>query len=199
VRFRDQLGSAAFFRSGARFCASLGILLAGAAWAASASAAPQWHGSLQPGIAGVGHHDAFWQRTVFHGAMYADVLLGRESSNDLGIGPFVSCGTEAFSDLRLAIGPTLLLPVSPFVTQVSLGTYAVATTPHAWGLRSQLFLGGRSYNHYASYSSAIGLVLGVDYGLGERKELVASAAVALDLAYLALPFLVLYGALQPNE
>jgi hypothetical protein len=43
------------------------------------------------------------------------------------------------------------------------------------------------------------LVLGVDYGLGERKELVTSVAVTVDLMYLALPFLILYSSLQPSE
>jgi hypothetical protein len=174
-------------------------LLVALCWTTAATAAPQWHGSLQPGIAGVGQHDAFWQRTVFHGALYGDVLFGRESSNDVGVGPYVSVASEAFSDLRLSAGPTALLPLGSLVTQWSLGPYAVATTPHAWGVHGQLFLGGRSYNHYAPYSAAIGLVLGVDYGLGERKELVTSAAVAIDLAYLALPFLLLYGSLQPSE
>jgi hypothetical protein len=176
-----------------------GLLFATCLRVASAHAAPQWHGSLQPGVSGVGSHDAFWQKTVFHGALYGDVLLGRESSNDLGLGPFFSCGTEAFSDLRLSFGPTLLLPVSSFATQLSLGGYSAVTTPQSWGVHGQLFLGGRSYNHYAPYSSAIGLVLGVDYGLGERKELVTSVAVTVDLMYLALPFLILYSSLQPSE
>jgi hypothetical protein len=174
-------------------------LVAVLSWVPRAAAAPQWHASLQPGVAGVGMRDAPWQRTVFHGALYGDVLLVRESSNDLGVGPYIHLASEAFSDLRLSLGPTLLLPVGSLVTQWSLGPYAVPTNPHAWGAHGQLFLGGRSYNHYAPYSAAIGLVLGVDYGLGERKELVTSAAVAIDLAYLALPFLLLYGSLQPSE
>ncbi|HEX2879405.1 MAG TPA: hypothetical protein VHO25_07695, partial [Polyangiaceae bacterium] len=84
----------------ARWCLIL-PLVAGLCWAPRAAAAPQWHGSLQPGVAGVGRHDALWQRTVFHGALYGDVLLGRESSNDLGVGPYVNLASEAFSDLRL--------------------------------------------------------------------------------------------------
>lgn len=174
-------------------------MVAALCWTSPLFGAPQWHGSLQPGIAGIGTRDAFWQKTVFHGALYGDVLLGRQSSNDIGVGPYFTVTTEAFSDLRLSAGPTLLVPVSSLVTQWSLGPYAVVTSPHASGVHGQLFIGGRSYNHYAPYSSAIGLVLGVDYGLGARHELVTSAAVALDLAYLALPFLFLYGSLQPSE
>jgi hypothetical protein len=168
-------------------------------WAPAAWADPQWHGSLQPGIAGVGRRDALWQHTVFHGALYGDVLLGRDSSNEVGVGPYFNLASEAFADLRLSSGPTVLVPVGSFVTQWSIGPYAVPTIPRGWGVHAQLFLGGRSYNHYAPYSTAIGLVLGVDVGLGSQRELITSAAVALDLAYLALPFLLLYGSLQPSE
>jgi hypothetical protein len=167
--------------------------------ATTASAAPQWHGSLQPGIAGVGTRDALWQRTVFHGSLHGDVLFARESSNDLGVGPYFNVTTEAFSDLRLSLGPTVLSPLGSIATQWSVGAYSVVTTPHAWGAHGQLFIGSKSYNHYGAYSSGLGLVLGVDYGLGTRHECVMSAAVALDLAYLAIPFLLLYGSLQPSE
>jgi hypothetical protein len=168
-------------------------------FAITADAAPQWHGSLQPGIAGVGTREDLWQRTVFHGSLYGDVLFARESSNDWGVGPYFSVTTEAFSDLRLSLGPTVLLPLGSLATQWSLGAYSVITAPHAWGAHGQLFIGSRSYNHYAAYSSGLGLVLAVDYGLGARHECVTSAAVALDLAYLAIPFLLLYGSLQPSE
>jgi len=168
-------------------------------WPVPLAAAPQWTGSLRPGIAGVGTRDGVWDSTAFYGAAYADVLFGRSSSNDFGWGPFLDCSTVAFSDLRLSSGIGLLAPVSSIAVQLSAGPYTVLDSANAAGLHSQLFVGGRSYNHYGWYSSAIGLVIGLDYALSGRNEVVLSAAAVLDAQYLALPFLLLYGAVQPNE
>jgi hypothetical protein len=174
-------------------------LLSALATVSLAHASPQWNGALRPGIAGVGTRSEPWQSTQFHGALYGDVLLNRASSNDAGVGPFLQLATAGFSDLRLAGGPTLLLPLGSWVTQLGAGAYWVPTTPSGQGLHAQLFFGGRGYNYHAAYSPALGVVLGLDYALDRRHEVVLSAALSVDLQYLALPFLILYGSLQASD
>jgi hypothetical protein len=177
--------------------ATLTVIL-GSIWTSLASGAPQWTGSLRPGLAGVGDRSSLWQTTEFYGAAYGDVVFGRTRFDELGVGPYLDCSTVAFSDLRLSSGPTVLIPISSLVTQLSIGPYLALDSRTRTGLHSQLFVGGRSYNHYGAYSSAIGLVLGLDYGLSGQHETVLTSALVLDAQYLALPFLLLYGALQPS-
>lgn len=164
-----------------------------------ARAKPQWNGALRAGIAGVGSRDTLWDHTAFHGSLYGDVLFGRDSSSSTGVGPFLQLGTAGFSDLRLAAGPSVLLPLSSIVAQLGVGGYLVPSEANGYGVHSQLFLGGRGYNFHAAYSPAIGVVLGADYGLSDRREVLLSVAVSIDLEYVALPFLILYGSLQSSD
>ncbi len=129
-----------------------------------AGADPQWDASLRAGVAGNGTHASPWQTTYFYGALNGDVLFGRSSSTDLGLGPFVDVGTVGFSDLRLSAGPTLLVPIGSLVTQLSFGGYTIPTSPSGDGLHAQIFVGGRGYNYHATYSPSLGLTLGFDYG-----------------------------------
>ncbi|HTM44777.1 MAG TPA: hypothetical protein VL137_07475 [Polyangiaceae bacterium] len=163
-----------------------------------AFAEPQWDSSLRAGVAGGGTRSSPWQTTYFYGALNGDVLFGRSSSSDLGLGPFVDISTVGFSDLRLSAGPTLLVPLSSLVTQVSIGGYVIPTSPSAAGLHTQLFVGGRSYNYHANYSPSLGLVLGLDYGLS-NNQIAMTGAVSIDLEYVAIPFLILYGTFRRGD
>jgi hypothetical protein len=168
------------------------------AFAPRAFAEPQWDSSLRAGVTGGGTRTSPWQTTYFYGALNGDVLFGRNSSSDLGLGPFVDLSTVGFSDLRLSAGPTLLVPLSSLVTQLSLGAYAIPTSPSSTGLHTQLFLGGRSYNYHANYSPSLGVVLGLDYGL-TSSQITMTGAVAIDLEYIAIPFMILYGTIRGSD
>ena len=64
------------------------------------------------------------------------------------------------------------------------------------GVATTLFWGSRSYNYHSTYGLALGLFAQGRYGFGDGRQGDAVLGVQLDLAYVALPFLLAYEALR---
>ena len=119
---------------------------------------------------------------------------GRERARDFGIGPYLGATTVAFEDLRLAAGPTLLLPYAedfPFV--VSLG--GLVRDGRDLGLDASLFWGTRGYNFQGVYNIALGFSLGWQHLFTDEPNDVVQLAAHVDGMVLALPFVAAYSAL----
>jgi hypothetical protein len=166
--------------------------------ARAAHAAPQWNVGVVAGVCGAGEDRELWDHTCFYGGLRGDVLFARERNSDLGFGPYLEVATAGFDDLRVGLGPALLLPIHPyFPLGLSAGGYA-RNSEHGFepGVAARLFFGSRSYNFHSTYGMAGGLLAGVDYGLGESKEILFVLGVQLDGLVLALPFLAGYQLLR---
>jgi hypothetical protein len=168
-----------------------------------AAAEPQWNVSVLAGAAGEGRDREVWQNTAFYGGLRGDILLGRERNADAGAGPYAEIATAAFDALRMGGGAELLIPVSAYFPLIpSVGGYArYDETGFEPGVSARLFFGSRSYNFHSSYGMAGGLLVGIDYGLGESRELVVIIAAQLDGLVLSLPFVAGYTWLRgpPDE
>jgi hypothetical protein len=169
-------------------------LALGAAWlgASAAHAAPEWHTGVSLGVAGTGA-SSLWSDTRFYGAVGGDVLFGRARATDVGFGPALAASTVGFSDARLMTGGTVLLPLGDLLALgvTPGGTVRFASGDVLGGVTGRAFFGARAHNFTGSYALAGGLVLGFDQDLGGKKEHALTAALELDGAVLALPFVML--------
>jgi hypothetical protein len=174
-------------------CLHVALALAAlSTYARAASAKPQANGALTLGVAGRGAQSPLDQ-AAFIGGLRGDVMLGREGSRDFGLGPYAAIETVAFDDLRASVGATALLPIhETFPLVLSAGPLVRVHAGVSAGLSTRLFFGSRSYNPYASYVMAGGLVLGLDQTFGDQHETVAVVAAQVDAMLLALPFIVTY-------
>jgi hypothetical protein len=141
-----------------------------------------------------------WDETVFHLGLRSDVLFGRSSTSDFGIGPYVEVSTHAFDEVQFGGGVSVLLPVIDYLpVVVSAGAYGrkgdddFGVEP---GLTGQLFWGSRSYNFHARYVMSIGLIGQMRYGLGESRETSIVIGAHLDVVAMSLPFLFLINAFR---
>jgi hypothetical protein len=171
--------------------------------ATAAGADPQLSTSVNLGVAGVGDRSSLWTSTRFTGGFRGELLLGRSQDTAFGVGPYVEVlTTTTFSDVQLGGGATLLIPVHPYLPlAVSAGAYAGHHSPWGWepGLAGELFWGTHGYNYHGLYSLSIGLFVGGRYALGNSKEVTFIGGGRLDLELVALPFLLLWGAIRgPN-
>jgi hypothetical protein len=126
------------------------------------------------------------------------VLFGRERNLDFGYGPFADVTTAGFDDLRLGTGGSVLLPIHPFLPIVLSGGGYARKSELGWepGLETYAFFGSRSYNFHSSYGIAAGLLVGLQYGLGDSRESAIVIALQLDGQILLLPFLAGYQLLR---
>lgn len=163
-----------------------------------ARAAPQWNASALTGVCGTGDSGAFWEHTCWFNALRGDVLLGRSRNADLAAGPFMELSTAGFSDVRLAFGPTLLLPVHPYFPVVLQAGMRERHSELGWspGLHGSVFVGSRSYNFHSNYVLAGGLVLTAQRGLDQPHDTLIAVAVQVDVLLLALPFIAGYAWLR---
>jgi hypothetical protein len=156
-----------------------------------AGAEPQANASLTFGGAGVGSEGRFWDGAELHLGVRSDVILGRSSVADFGVGPCVELGTFAFDDVHFGGGASLLLPVSEhFPLVASFGPYGRWADDDFGleaGLGGSLFWGSRSYNFHANYVMTGGLLVGFRESLGESHESMLVIAVQADLAFLGIP------------
>jgi hypothetical protein len=160
-------------------------------------AEPQWGTGIEAGVAGPSA-TTLWGNTKFFGAARVDVLFGRASNRDMGIGPALEIGTVAFSDLRPLVGATALVPLGEVLAvAVTPGAYArLGAGPTVPGLAGRVFFGTRPYNYGSRYSLSGGIVLGVDQDLGGDREHACVIAAQVDGLLLALPALLLVGWLR---
>ena len=164
-----------------------------------ARADPQASVGLTIGAAGEGLDDQFWKRrTAFHLGLHGDILFGRRSTADFGVGPYVEIITHAFDEVQFGGGVSGLMPViDSFPIVVSAGAYGrkgsegYGVEP---GVAGELFWGARSYNYHSRYELSGGLLTQVRCGFGPSRETSIVLAAQVDLVLLALPVLFLVAA-----
>jgi hypothetical protein len=175
--------------------AGLGLALEALAVPRAAQAEPQGNAALTLGVAAVGSEGQFWDHAEFHLGARGDVLFGRSDSSDFGAGPYLEVGTLAFDEFQFGGGGSLLLPVdSDFPLVASAGMFG-RIGDDEWGLEpgvaGALFWGARNYNFHSSYGMAGGITVGYRHCFGESQETALLVAVHADLAFIALPFVML--------
>jgi hypothetical protein len=163
-----------------------------------AHAEPQSTAAATLGVAGTGDSHAVWRSTTLHAGLRGDVLFGRSSGRDFGVGPYAELGTVGFRDAELGVGASLLLPVNDtFPVVVSGGVYGRAAEGSLEpGLAAQLFWGTRSYNFDSSYGMAAGVLVQARYGLGAIGGTAIIVGAQLDLRAASLPFVMLVDAVR---
>jgi hypothetical protein len=185
-----------------------GVAIVGAlAASAPARAEPQGTVGLTIGAAGEGYDHEIWKRrTAFHLGLHGDILFGRNSTGDFGIGPYAEAMTQSFDELQVGGGVSGLLPIPgldglPVV--ISAGGYArvasaapvaasSATVPVVQpGVSGQLFWGVRGYNFHSKYMMSGGVIAQMRYGLGPSRETAIILGAQIDVVLLAMPVLFL--------
>ncbi len=161
---------------------------------------PQATVGLVAGVAGRGQHARVFEEPAFHGGVHGDVLFGRASQTDFGVGPYAEVLTQQFDDLQIGGGASVLFPVLdsfPIVASVG-GFMRVADDDFDVqpGVATTLFFGGRSYNYSSPYVMTFGLVAQARVGLDDRRQTSFVLAVQLDTAFLASPVVFLIDALD---
>ncbi|MCU0654604.1 MAG: hypothetical protein MUF64_04720 [Polyangiaceae bacterium] len=159
---------------------------------------PSWqaNGGLQLGVAGQGR-GAFWDETLFHGGIRADLLWGRKDPFTWGYGPMVGVSTQHFRDVNLAAGGSVLIPVSEYLpVVVQAGPYLRLQEGAHPGVFGSLFWGSRSFNYHGNYGMAAGVVVEGRLGLDQEKERAVIVAAHLDAQVLTLPFVFLFNAFR---
>ncbi|MFT3773803.1 MAG: hypothetical protein QM820_51190 [Minicystis sp.] len=161
----------------------------------SAQAEPQASVGLTIGAAGEGYDRQWWKRTAFHLGLHGDILFGRSSTSDFGIGPYAEVFTHAFDEVQFGGGVSGLLPVlDAFPIVLSAGAYGrkgsdtFGVTP---GVAGELFWGSRSYNFHSRYVLSGGLLAQVRYGLGPARDTSIVIAAQVDVVLLAMPIMFL--------
>ena len=164
--------------------------------AAPARAEPQASVGVTVGAAGEGLDHQIWsERTAFHLGLHGDVLFGRSSTGDFGVGPYVEILSHAFDEVQFGGGVSGLLPIldtCPLV--LSAGAYGRKGSDRFGlepGLAAELFWGSRSYNFNSRYVLSGGLLTQMRYGLGPSHETSVVVAAQVDLGLLVLPVLFL--------
>jgi hypothetical protein len=151
-----------------------------------AHAAPQFNLALIPGVA----FSPDKPRVAFSGRLHSDVILGRTSSGSLGAGPALDVGSFAFSDLRVAPALSVQLPTDPVSLVLTLGPLCRFEPQPSMGGSFRLFIGARAYNHFSSYSPALGVDLSLEATRGPSPHYFAAASAHVDLEWLSLPALI---------
>jgi hypothetical protein len=165
-----------------------------------AYADPQATVGLLAGVAGRGQHSRVFEEPAFHGGVHADMLFGRSSPSDFGVGPYVEALTQHFDDFQAGGGASLLFPVlDSFPIVASVGGYMRVADDDfdvQPGIATTLFIGGKSYNYSSPYVMTFGLVAQARVGLDDRRQTSFVLALQLDTAFLASPIVFLIDAID---
>jgi hypothetical protein len=161
-----------------------------------AGAEPQASVGLTGGFAVTNLRDDSGPRPAFHVGLRGDLLFLRAREKDMAIGPYVEALTERFNSTDFGAGIEWLVPAIPaFPFVVSAGGFAHDAPGFGGyqpGVAATIFFGPRSYNFFSSYGLANGLFAQARYGLGDAKETDLLFGVQVDLAVLALPWILAY-------
>jgi hypothetical protein len=174
--------------------AVLGVLSCG--WARPAHADPQASVGLTGGASFGGVIGPVSQTTLHLGGR-ADVLFLRQRERDMAVGPYVDVGTRGFHDVDVGGGGEWLIPLTEDVPIVaSAGMFARSGSGGAWspGIETTLFCGSRSYNFHSWYGLAAGVFVQSRWVPTSPASLDIVAGVQLDLALIAMPFILAYEA-----
>jgi len=138
--------------------------------------------------------------TRFHTALHGDILFGRTSPWDFGIGPYADLAT-AWNDFSVGTGASLLLPIHDALPIVlSAGPFVRAfDSRESIGLSTDLFWGSRSFNYHGSYAMAFGLILQGRTAFGAEPDRALILGFRIDGQAFALPLLLAYGAITGGE
>jgi hypothetical protein len=163
--------------------------------ASPARAEPQASVGLTIGAAGEGFDRHLWQRTAFQLGLHGDVLFGRNSTSDFGVGPYAEVFTLAFDEVQFGGGVSGLFPVlDTFPLVASLGVYGRKGSDMYGlepGVTGELFWGARSFNFNSRYVLSGGLLTQARIGLGPSRETTFVLAAQIDLLFFALPVMFL--------
>ncbi|MEO7112305.1 MAG: hypothetical protein ABI183_17800 [Polyangiaceae bacterium] len=161
-------------------------------------AAPQVSVGATGGFALTNLRDGSGPRPAFHLGVRGDLLFLRSREKDMAVGPYVEALTERFNSTDFGAGLEWLLPAIPaFPFVVSAGGFvhdAPGFGGYQPGVAATLFFGPRSYNFFSTYGLANGIFVQARYGLGDAKETDVLFGVQVDLAVLALPWILTYEA-----
>lgn len=160
------------------------LVLALAFGANDAAAEAKYNAAIVPAV---GYHAG---KVAFDGSAVGAVMFGQPHSTAWSYGPRLEVGTFAFDTLRVALGPSVHVPVDPFALGFALhlaGNNDRAGLALGAGARG--FLGIRPYNHYGPYAATGGISLGVDHWFGGRPSFTLGAQ--LDAMWLCLPVLAI--------
>lgn len=161
------------------------LLVVALAFSASeAGAEAKYNAALVPAV---GYHS---DNFAFDGSVVGAAMFGEPRSSAWTLGPRLEVGTFAFDTLRVALGPSLHIPIEPFALGVALHIAGNSErTGVALGVGARGFLGFRPYNHYGPYAATGGITLGLDHWLGVGPSFTLGAQ--LDAMWLSLPILAI--------
>ena len=132
--------------------------------------------------------------------MRADVLYGRTRDADGGVGPYASAsGAGDWHRGFVGAGASVLVPVHPYLPLVLSGGPVAqwgGATGWAPGASVSAFWGSRGYNYHAPYSMAAGVLVEGRRTFGDAGESSVTVAAVVDVSLLALPAVMLWGALH---
>lgn len=172
----------------APFAALLAVVLA----VGPLHAEPEWNVAAQTRLCGLGEASKIWQKTVFCGALRADLLFGRERNSDFALGPYATLGTAKFSDSRFGGGLSLLLPTFSGDFPILLSAGGLSRNGTDGRLSGEVFFGLRSHNFHGAYAMASGLVIGGDHALNPGRGNTLYVGLQVDGLWIALPFILGY-------
>jgi hypothetical protein len=135
--------------------------------------------------------------TSLHLGGRADVLFLRQRNGQMALGPYLDVATAGFRNSDVGGGLEWLVPLSADVPLVvSAGGLLRNGEGRSWapGVEGTLFVGSRSYNFHSWYGLAAGLFVQTRWvpQAPQSADLVFGAQVDLEL--MALPVLLLWGA-----
>jgi hypothetical protein len=168
------------------------LVLAGLATPSPVYAYTQWSAAITVG--GGGRLAPAEQRTVlFCLGLRADVLLGPRDPFSVRVGPFVSGYTHNFDGLVLAMGASVLLPVSsttPIVLSLGVATEAINHPVSIFGTVGRFWWGTRSLNYHSNYGMSAGVWLETLW-LPTQQRVDMMIGIDADLGFLSLPIVFL--------
>lgn len=180
------------------FAGAVAIFGAIALAAGSAQADPQANVGLTIGGAARGYDRQLFEEPAFHLGMRGDVLWGRNAASDFGVGPYAELFTQAFDELQVGHGVSLLVPVvDTFPIIFSAGAYGrIGQDDFGFepGIAGAIFFGTRGHNFSSHYDITAGLLVQGRVGLGSSEEVSMIIAAHLDAAFLGMPVVYLLDA-----